>query len=55
MDRSRKEKSQGPAKDKQLPRSLMARLAALAREDAFTSDKKQPGATAAARGSRRLS
>jgi hypothetical protein len=45
MDRSREEKSrEGAAKDKELPRSLMARLAALARERAFTSDKKPPRA-----------
>jgi hypothetical protein len=45
MDRSREEKSrEGAAKDKELPRSLMARLAALAREHAFTSDKKPPRA-----------
>jgi hypothetical protein len=46
MDRSRKEKTrEGAAKDKEPPRSLMARLAALAREHALTSDKKPPRAT----------
>jgi hypothetical protein len=46
MDRSRDEKSrEGAAKDKELPRSLMARLAALAREHAITPDKRQPRAT----------
>jgi hypothetical protein len=45
MDGSREEKSEAAAKDTEFPRSLMARLAALAREQALASDKKRPPAT----------
>jgi hypothetical protein len=46
MDGSREEKSrETAAKDTELPRSLMARLAALGREHAIASDKKPPRAT----------
>jgi hypothetical protein len=45
MARSRNPKQQErAAKGKELPRSLMARLAALAREQALEPDKKQPKA-----------
>jgi hypothetical protein len=46
MDRLREEITrEGAAKDKRRPRSLMARLAALAREHALASDTKPPRAT----------
>ena len=46
MGRSREAiRREDAAKDNEPPRSLMARLAALAREHAQASDKKQPRAT----------
>jgi hypothetical protein len=46
MDAVREETSRkGAATDQQRPRSLMARLAALAREHALASDSKPPRAT----------